>query len=66
LAKIRITDLEPVAATKAKVIFGEILHQTSVEGKKFLVDRHGKPVSVILSYRDYLALLENQKKKEHD
>jgi len=63
LAKIRITDLEPVAATKAKVIFGEILHQTSVEGKKFLVDRHGKPVSVILSYKDYLTLIQNQKKK---
>lgn len=62
MAKIKVKDLEPVAATKAKVIFGEILHQTSVEGKKFLVDRHGKPVSVILSYKEYLELLQNQKK----
>jgi prevent-host-death family protein len=62
VAKIKVKDLEPVAATKAKVIFGEILHQTSVEGKKFLVDRHGKPVSVILSYKEYLELLQNQKK----
>ena len=61
MAKIRIKDLEPVAATKAKIIFGEILHQTSVEGKKFLVDRHGKPVSVILSYKDYIELVRNQK-----
>jgi len=44
LVKIEIKDLEPIAATKAKVIFGEILHQTSVEGKKFVVDRHGKPI----------------------
>jgi prevent-host-death family protein len=61
MAKIKIKDLEPVAATKAKIIFGEILHQTSVEGKKFLVDRHGKPVSVILSYKEYIELVRNQK-----
>ncbi|MBW2142699.1 MAG: type II toxin-antitoxin system prevent-host-death family antitoxin [Deltaproteobacteria bacterium] len=58
MVKIEIKDLEPIAATKAKVIFGEILHQTSVEGKKFVVDRHGKPVSVIISYREYLKLIE--------
>jgi hypothetical protein len=57
MAKIKIKDLEPIAATRAKVIFGEILHQTSVEGKKFVVDRHGKPVSVILSYKEYLELI---------
>ena len=63
MSKIQIQDLESVPATKAKIIFGEILHQTSVEGKKFLVDRHGKPVSVILSYREYIELIENQKTK---
>jgi prevent-host-death family protein len=57
MRKIKITDLETVAATKAKVIFGEILHQTSVEGKKFLIDRHGKPMSVIMSYKEYLDLV---------
>jgi len=62
MAKVKIRDLEPIAATKAKVIFGEILHQTSVEGKKFVVDRHGKPVSVILSYREYLELIDRQSK----
>jgi len=62
MAKVRIKDLEPIAATKAKVIFGEILHQTSVEGKKFVIDRHGKPVSVILSYREYLKLIGHQNK----
>lgn len=64
MTKIKIEDLEPIAATKAKVIFGEILHQTSVEGKRFVVDRHGKPVSVIISYRDYLDLVEKSKQKE--
>ena len=63
MSKISIRDLEAVPATKAKIIFGEILHQTSVEGKKFLIDRHGKPVSVILSYREYLELIQNQKTK---
>jgi prevent-host-death family protein len=63
MAKIKIKDLEPIAATKAKVVFGEILHETSVEGKKFLVNRSGKPVSVILSYKEYLELLEKVKGK---
>jgi len=61
VSKIKYKDLEPIGATKAKVLFGEILHQTSVEGKKFVVDRHGRPVSVILSYNDYLKLIDNQK-----
>jgi prevent-host-death family protein len=63
MAKIKIKDLEPIAATKAKVVFGEILHETSVEGKKYLVNRSGKPVSVILSYKEYLGLLEKAKGK---
>jgi prevent-host-death family protein len=58
MGRIRLEDLEPIAATKAKVKFGEILHETGVEGKKFVVDRHGKPIAVILSYNDYVRLLE--------
>ena len=58
MAIIKIQDLEPIAATKAKVAFGEVLHQTSVEGKKFVVNRQGKPVSVIISFNEYLRLLE--------
>jgi len=58
MPKIIIKDLEAVAATKAKVNFGDILHQTSVNGKKFVVNRQGKPVSVILSYNEYCQLLE--------
>jgi len=58
MPKIIIKDLEPVAATKAKVNFGDILHQTSVNGKKFVINRQGKPVSVILSYNEYCELLE--------
>lgn len=57
MTKIKITDLEPIPAAKAKLIFGEILHETSVEGKKYLVNRQGRPVSVILSYKEYLELI---------
>ena len=62
MVKAKAKDREPIAATKAKLVFGEILHETSVEGKKFLVNRQGKPVSVILSYKEYLKLLEQQGK----
>ena len=57
MTKIKIKDLEPIAATKAKTIFGEILHETSVDGKKFVVNRQGRPVSVILSYNEYIELV---------
>lgn len=56
--RIRIKDLEPITATRAKVVFGDVLHQTSVDGKRFVVNRQGKPVSVILSYREYCELIE--------
>ncbi|GEM_PF-1444169 len=64
MTKIKITDLEPIPAAKAKLIFGEILHETSVEGKKYLVNRQGRPVSVILSYREYLEMLERAEGKK--
>jgi prevent-host-death family protein len=57
----RIKNLEPIAATTAKINFGDILHQTSVNGKKFVVNRQGKPVAVILSYNDYCKLIEQAK-----
>jgi prevent-host-death family protein len=57
VAKIRIEDLKPVSATEAKVRFGELLHQTSVNGRKFVINRQGRPVSVILSYNEYLELI---------
>ena len=63
MAKIKITDLEPIPATKAKVVFGELLHETSVQGNKYVVYRHGRPVSVILSYNEYLRLIEGTKVK---
>jgi len=64
MAKIKIKDLESIPATKAKLIFGDILHQTSVNGKRFVVNRQGRPVSVILSYNEYLELIGQKKEEE--
>ncbi len=66
MGKIQITDIEPIAATQAKVNFGEILHQTSVNGKRFVVNRQGRPVSVILSYNEYCELMEQVGKARRD
>jgi prevent-host-death family protein len=57
-------DLEPIAATTANINFGDILHQTSVNGKKFVVNRQGKPVSVIVSYNDYCKLVEQGSRRQ--
>ena len=64
MAKIEIKDLEPIAATKAKILFGDILHQTSVNGKRFVVNRQGRPVSVILSYNEYCELVGQKQVKK--
>jgi prevent-host-death family protein len=61
MSKIKFKDLEPVSATDAKVHFGELLHQTSIDGRIFVVNRQGRPVSVILSYKQYCELLAKQK-----
>ena len=57
-------DLEPIAATRAKVIFGEILHQTSVNGRRYVVNRQGKPISVILGYNEYGGWLRKGSRPE--
>ena len=53
MGRLRTCELQPIAATDAKVHFGRILHETSVEGKCFVVNRQGRPVSVIMSFREY-------------
>ena len=63
MGKIKIEDLETINATKAKVHFGELLHQTSVEGKTFLISRQDKPISVILGYKKYVELISSGEKK---
>jgi len=52
MAKIRMKDLEPIEATRGKLVSGKDLHETSVNGKRFVVSRSGRPVSVILSYNE--------------
>ena len=60
MAKIEISDLQPISATQAKVRFGDVLHETAVNRKRFVVGRHGKPVCVILSYREYCELVDRR------
>lgn len=61
MAKITIDDLEPIPATRAKVRFGDLIYQASVNGKRFMVNRQGKPVAVILSYNEYVKLIKQLK-----
>lgn len=60
-ARIRIGDLEPIAATRAKVILGEILYETSVNRRRFVGNRQGRPVSVIMSSKEYCELVYRRK-----
>ena len=64
MARILIEDLDlvQIAATKAKTRFGEILHETSVNDKVYVVNRQGKPVSVVISYNKYIELTRNDQK----
>ena len=56
-------DLEPISSTEAKNRFGSVLFDIS-DGRKFAVNRNGRPVAVILSYRDYHTLFSKLKQLE--
>ena len=58
MPRTTLTDLEAVSATDAKTHLGELLHQTSVNGRRFVVNRQGRPVSVVLSYNEYCRLMD--------
>jgi len=60
MTRIKIEDLEAISATDAKIRFGELIHRTSVEGQAFVVNRQGRPVVVVLSYKRYLELMKSQ------
>lgn len=62
MARIKIETLEPITATAAKVNFGDLVHQTSVDGKRFVVNRHGRPVAVILGYHEYCEFMDQVRK----
>jgi len=61
MTRANIKDLAPISATDAKVRFGELLHRTSVDNEAFVVNRQGRPVAVVLSYKHYLALIKGPK-----
>lgn len=56
--------LEPVAATYAKVNFGTILHKVSVDGERYVVNRQGNPVAVVIGYRQYVDLVNKAQGNE--
>ncbi len=66
MARIKIETLEPIAATAAKVKFGDLVHQASVDGKRFVVNRHGRPVAVILGYHEYCEFMDLVRKAKGD
>jgi len=53
-----------ITSTNAKLIFGDIIYQTAVEGKKFLVNRNGKPMVVIIGFNEYQKLTNRKKLSE--
>jgi prevent-host-death family protein len=61
MTRIKIKDLEAISATDAKIRFGEVLHRTSVDGQAFVVNRQGRPVAVVMSYRRYLELMKAER-----
>lgn len=64
MTKIKIEDLEVITSTNAKLTFGDIIYQTAVEGKKFLVNRNGKPMVVIIGFNEYQKLTNIKKLSE--
>jgi prevent-host-death family protein len=48
-----------IDAHMARTQFGQVIDRAVTSNERFIVDRRGKPVVVILSVQDYLASVQN-------
>jgi prevent-host-death family protein len=55
-----------VAATYARIHFGEIMRDVADQGQHVLVERSGKPVVVVLSVADYQKLVGKHRMETAD
>lgn len=54
--------METIQASEFRNEYSEIINQVCYKGKSILLERHGKPVAVLLSVDEYERLLRNQQK----
>ena len=58
ISTIRVTDVNRVAASKARESLANILNDVAARGDRVILHRHGKDVAAVISMDD-LALLES-------
>ena len=59
-----LPDLEYVSVAEVKAKLSEKLRRVSSHGRRFAITSHGKPKAVLLSYKNYIALLEKRNEGE--
>jgi prevent-host-death family protein len=51
-----------VASVKARQQFGTLLNEVDLKGTQVVIERDGKPMAVMISYRQYDAWFKERKK----
>ena len=55
--------VKTIAAVKARVHFGEIIKRSFTKGDRFIVEKSGIPIVVILSASEYTRLIEEREER---
>jgi len=51
-------DLEYISVAETKARLSEKIKNTKTRGRRYAITSHGKPKAVLLNYKDYIALVE--------
>ncbi len=51
-------DLEDISIAETKARLSEKIKNTETRGRRYVITSHGKPKAVLLNYKDYIALID--------
>lgn len=55
-----LSDLEYVSVAKTKARLSEKLRGVDANSRRYAITSHGRPMAVLISYKEYLALSQNK------
>jgi prevent-host-death family protein len=58
----QVKDLDNISVAEAKTKLSEKLRSVENRGRRYLITSHGKPRAVIISYKEYLSLVQSSDK----
>jgi prevent-host-death family protein len=54
-----------ISSTEAQNKFGQVLNEVSQNQTRYIVERHGHPQAVILSFDDFTRILNDERERQN-